>query len=34
MVHLWHYFSYLPEAQQAMERIGRFVEERVSGADG
>jgi acetyl esterase/lipase len=32
MVHLWHNFSYLPDAQQALERIGRFVEERTSGA--
>jgi acetyl esterase/lipase len=32
MVHLWHTFSYLREAQQALERIGRFVEERTSGS--
>jgi len=29
MVHLWHNFSYLPDAQQALERIGRFVEART-----
>jgi monoterpene epsilon-lactone hydrolase len=34
MVHLWHNFSYLPEAQQALERIGRFVDERTSAAAG
>jgi epsilon-lactone hydrolase len=32
MIHLWHNFSYLPEAQRALERIGRFVEERTSSA--
>jgi acetyl esterase/lipase len=32
MVHLWHNFAYLPDAQQALERIGRFVGERTSGA--
>jgi acetyl esterase/lipase len=32
MVHLWHNFSYLPEAQEAIERIGRFVEARTSVA--
>jgi acetyl esterase/lipase len=32
MVHLWHNFSYLPDAQQALERIGRFVAEHTSGA--
>ncbi|MCW3049155.1 MAG: 6-hexanolactone hydrolase [Solirubrobacterales bacterium] len=31
MVHLWHDFSYLPDAQRALERIGRFVEEHTSG---
>jgi hypothetical protein len=31
MVHLWHNFSYLPDAQQALDRIGHFVEERTSG---
>ncbi|HEY6761231.1 MAG TPA: alpha/beta hydrolase [Baekduia sp.] len=30
MVHLWHNFSYLPEAQEAIEHIGRFVEARTS----
>jgi epsilon-lactone hydrolase len=30
MVHLWHNFSYLPDAQQAVERIGEFVEQRTS----
>jgi len=29
MIHLWHTFSYLPDAGQALERIGRFVEERT-----
>jgi monoterpene epsilon-lactone hydrolase len=33
MVHLWHNFSYLPDAQQALERIGRFVEARTSGSE-
>ena len=32
MVHLWHNFSYLPDAQRALERIGRFVEERTAAA--
>jgi monoterpene epsilon-lactone hydrolase len=32
MIHLWHNFSYLPDAQQALERIGEFVEERTSAA--
>jgi monoterpene epsilon-lactone hydrolase len=32
MIHLWHSFSYLPEAQQALERIGQFVEERTPRA--
>ena len=32
MVHLWHNFSYLPDAQQALERIGQFVEQRTSAA--
>jgi acetyl esterase/lipase len=32
MVHLWHNFSYLPDAQQALERIGQFVEQHASGA--
>jgi monoterpene epsilon-lactone hydrolase len=30
MVHLWHNFSYLPEAQQALERIGEWVEQKTS----
>jgi monoterpene epsilon-lactone hydrolase len=29
MIHLWHTFSYLPDAQRALERIGRFVEDRT-----
>jgi acetyl esterase/lipase len=29
MVHLWHNFSYLPDAQRALERIGQFVAERT-----
>jgi len=32
MVHLWHNFSYLPDARRALERIGQFVEERTSAA--
>ena len=32
MVHLWHTFSYLPDARRALERIGQFVEERTSRA--
>jgi acetyl esterase/lipase len=32
MVHLWHNFSYLPDGQQALERIGQYVEQRTSGA--
>jgi monoterpene epsilon-lactone hydrolase len=32
MVHLWHNFSYLPDARQALERIGRFVEAHTPGA--
>jgi monoterpene epsilon-lactone hydrolase len=32
MVHLWHNFSYLPDARQALERIGQFVAERASGS--
>jgi acetyl esterase/lipase len=30
MVHLWHNFSYLPDAQRALERIGQFVEDSTS----
>jgi monoterpene epsilon-lactone hydrolase len=30
MVHLWHNFSYLPDAQQAIEHIARFVQERTA----
>jgi hypothetical protein len=32
MIHLWHTFSDLPEAQQALDRIGQFVDERTSAA--
>ena len=32
MVHLWHNFFYLPDAQQALDRIGQFIEERTSAA--
>jgi acetyl esterase/lipase len=32
MIHLWHAFVDLPEAGQALERIGRFVEERTADA--
>jgi monoterpene epsilon-lactone hydrolase len=31
MIHLWHTFAYLPDARRALERVGRFVEERTSG---
>jgi acetyl esterase/lipase len=30
MVHLWHNFSFLPDAQQALEHIARFVEARTA----
>jgi acetyl esterase/lipase len=30
MVHLWHNFSYLPEAQRAITRIAEFVRERTA----
>jgi monoterpene epsilon-lactone hydrolase len=30
MVHLWHNFSYLPQAQEAIEHIAKFVEEHTS----
>lgn len=30
MIHLWHGFPYLPEAQQAVQRIAEYVGERVS----
>jgi acetyl esterase/lipase len=30
MVHLWHNFSFLPDAQQALDHIARFVEERTA----
>lgn len=30
MIHVWHFFAFiLPEAQQAIERIGEFVRARV-----
>jgi acetyl esterase/lipase len=32
MVHLWHNFSYLSDAERALERIGRFAAERTAGA--
>jgi monoterpene epsilon-lactone hydrolase len=32
MVHLWHSFAYLPDARQALKRIGQFVEEQTSRA--
>lgn len=25
MIHMWHFFPMLPEAQQAIDRIGEFV---------
>jgi epsilon-lactone hydrolase len=30
MVHLWHNFSYLPEAQRAIARIADFVQDRAA----
>jgi acetyl esterase/lipase len=33
MIHLWHNFSYLPEAQQALERIADFVTARTASVD-
>jgi epsilon-lactone hydrolase len=32
MIHLWHAFSDLPDAGRAVERIGRFVQERTAAA--
>jgi acetyl esterase/lipase len=32
MAHFWHNFSYLPDEQHSLERIGQVVEERTSGA--
>jgi acetyl esterase/lipase len=32
MVHLWHNFSFLPDAQQALEHVGRFVEAQTASA--
>lgn len=29
MIHVWHIFPFLPEAQQASERIGRYIRERT-----
>ena len=35
MIHIWHVFgSFLPEAQQASERIGVFVRERAGQVAG
>ena len=35
MIHVWHVFgSFLPEAQQASDRIGEFVRERTSQVAG
>jgi epsilon-lactone hydrolase len=33
MVHLWHTFSYLPEAEQSLRQIGAFLEERMDAAE-
>ncbi len=30
MIHIWHGFSFLPEASQATDRIGEFVREHTS----
>jgi acetyl esterase/lipase len=30
MVHLWHNFSFLPDAQQALDHIAHFVEQRTA----
>ena len=30
MIHMWHFFPMLPEAQQAIDRIGEFVREHTS----
>ncbi len=33
MIHIWHFFApILPEGQQAIERIGEYVRERIGGA--
>ena len=32
MIHLWHGFPYLPEAQQAVERIAGYLDEHLNGA--
>ena len=35
MIHVWHFFALiLPEGQQAIDRIGAFVRERVGAAAG
>ena len=32
MIHIWHFFApILPEGQQAIERIGEYVRERIGG---
>jgi acetyl esterase/lipase len=33
MIHLWHGFPYLPEAQQAVERIAGYLAEHLNGSD-
>jgi len=35
MIHVWHFFALiLPEGQQAIDRIGEFVRERVGASAG
>ncbi|HEY33676.1 MAG TPA: alpha/beta hydrolase [Dehalococcoidia bacterium] len=29
MIHMWHFFPMLPEGQQAIDRIGEFVQEKM-----
>jgi len=29
MIHMWHFFPMLPEGQQAIDRIGEFVREKI-----
>src|SRR2546422_7713445 len=35
MIHVWHFFAaMLPEAQQAIDRVGGYVRERISARAG
>jgi monoterpene epsilon-lactone hydrolase len=34
MIHLWHGFTYLPEAIEATERVGEFLSSHVAAAKG